>query len=109
LVTRRAMCSIGGVTAVMILQRPVSSPSFRLQNGCVMSMKPVPLPEPDPQVAGLVRSMYGGSRRKVPPLAVAVRDKLAVAYGRDGFAPRRAGPSVVTVRPRKGKPEKILK
>jgi transposase len=93
------MCSIGDVMAVMILARPVSSPSLRRQNGRVMSMKPAPLPEPDPQVAGLVRSMYHGSRKKAPPLAVAIRDRLGEwlhdeefgaafgARGRPGYSP----------------------
>jgi transposase len=44
------------------------------------------LPEPDPQVAGLVRSMYQGSRKKAPPLAVAIRDRLGDWLRDEGFA-----------------------
>ena len=65
--------------AVMILARLVSSPSLRLQNRRVMSMKPAAWPEPDPQVGAAVRAMYHGSRKSEPPLAVAVRDPPRVA------------------------------
>jgi transposase len=49
-----------------------------------MSMKPVPWPEPDPQVAAAVRVMYGG--KKKPPLAVSVRDRLGEWLGDADFA-----------------------
>src|SRR5690348_16636388 len=52
-----------------------SFPSSRPQNGCVMSMQPVPWPEPDPQVAAAIKAMYG-SRKTERPLAVEVRDRL---------------------------------
>jgi transposase len=99
------MCSIRGVMAVMILARPLSFPSFGLQNGRVMSMKPVPWPEPDPQVAAAVRAIW--SRESAKPLAVAVRDRLgewlhdedfAAAFGvrgRPGWPPSRL--ALVTV------------
>ena len=106
-VTRRAMCSIRGVMLDMILPRPAPSPSSRLQNGRVMSMKPAPWPEPDPVVEAAVRSMYRGPRKTEPPLAVAVRDRLgewlhdevfASAFGvrgRPGWSPSRL--ALVTV------------
>jgi transposase len=71
-----------------------------------MSMKPVSWPEPDPQVAAAVRGMYR-SRKKEPPLAVTVRDRLgewlhdgdfAAAFGvrgRPGWSPSRL--ALVTV------------
>jgi transposase len=80
------MCSARAVIAVMILARLVSSPSLRLQNGRVMSVKPAPWPEPDPQVAAAVRTMYHGSRKTEPPLAVAVRDRLGEWLHDDDFA-----------------------
>jgi len=70
-----------------------------------MSMRAVPWPEPDPQVAAAVRAMYGGKKR--PPLAVTVRDRLgewlhdedfAAAFGirgRPGWPPSRL--ALVTV------------
>ena len=70
-----------------------------------MCVRPVPWPEPDPQVAAAVRAMYGGKRK--PPLAVTVRDRLgewladedfAGAFGirgRPGWAPSRL--ALVTV------------
>jgi transposase len=51
-----------------------------------MSMKPAPLPEPDPQVAGLVRSMYYGKRKVQVPLAVAIRDHLGGWLHDEAFA-----------------------
>lgn len=69
-------------------------------------MQPVPWPEPDPVVVAAVRSIYG-SRKAVPPLAVAVRDRLgewlhdeafASAFGtrgRPGWSPSRL--ALVTV------------
>jgi transposase len=90
----------------MILLRPLFSPSSRLQNGRVMSMQPVPWPDPDPVVAAAIRAMYG-SRKTEPPLAVAVRDRLgewlhdgdfAAAFGirgRPGWSPSRL--ALVTV------------
>jgi len=82
---------------VMILARPFRCPSFWLQNGRVMSMKPAPFPEPDPQVAEAVRALW--DRPGDQPLAVAVRDHLggwlrdedfASAFGvrgRPGYSP----------------------
>src|SRR5260370_33153430 len=84
LVTRRAMCSIRGVMLVVILARPVFFPSFGLQDGRVMSMEPVPWPEPDPQVAAAVRATW--SRGSAKPLAVAVRDRLGEGRHDAGFA-----------------------
>jgi transposase len=64
-----------------------------------MSMRPAPFPEPDPQIAAAIRAMYHGSRKKAPPLAVAIRDRLgewlhdedfAAAFGvrgRPGYSP----------------------
>src|SRR5579862_5034742 len=104
--TRRAMCSVGAVMVVMILLRPVPSPSSRPQNGCVMSMQPVPWPEPDPQIAAAIKAMYG-SRRTDRPLAAEIRDRLgqwladedfAAAFGdrgRPGWSPSRL--ALVTV------------
>jgi transposase len=80
------MCSAWLVIAVMILARLVSSPSLRLQNRRVMSMKPAAWPEPDPQVGAAVRAMYHGSRKTEPPLAVAVRDRLGEWLSDEGFA-----------------------
>jgi transposase len=57
---------------------------------CVMSVQPMPWPEPAPEVAAAVRAMY---RRREPPLPVAVRDQMgelfpdaefAVGFGRRG-------------------------
>ncbi len=90
----------------MILVRPLLFPSSRLQNGRVMSMQPVPWPDPDPVVAAAIRGMYG-SRKTEPPLAVSVRDKMgewlrdgdfAAAFGtrgRPGWSPSRL--ALVTV------------
>ena len=82
------------------LSRGRSPPSSRPQNGCVMSMQPVPWPEPDPQVAAAIAAMYG-SRKRERPLAVEIRDRLgqwladedfAAAFGiRGGRAGRRRG------------------
>jgi hypothetical protein len=65
-----------------------------------MSMKPSPLPEPDPQVAASIRATYHGTRKVRIPLAVAIRDKMdggwlqdedfAALYGkrgRPGYSP----------------------
>jgi transposase len=90
----------------MILLRPLLFPSFRLQNGRVMSMQPAPWPDPDPVVAAAIRSMYG-SRRTGRPLAVEARDRLgewlhdgdfAAVFGtrgRPGWSPSRL--ALVTV------------
>jgi transposase len=71
-----------------------------------MSMQPVPWPEPDPQVAAAIKTMYG-SRKTERPLAVEIRDRLgqwladedfAAAFGirgRPGWAPSRL--ALVTV------------
>jgi transposase len=100
------MSSIGCVMMAMILLRPLWFSSSRLQNGRVMSMHPVPWPDPDPQVAAAIGAMYG-SRKTEPPLAVTVRDRLgewlrdedfAGAFGlrgRPGWSPSRL--ALVTV------------
>src|SRR5260370_39355187 len=84
LVTRRAMCSIRGVMLVVILARPVFFPSFGLQDGRVMSMEPVPWPEPDPQVAAAVRATW--SRGSAKPLAVAGPHPLGAGVHDAGFS-----------------------
>jgi transposase len=48
-----------------------------------MSMKPAPLPEPDPQVAAEVRAMYYGPRKVTVPLAVAIRDRMGGGWLKD--------------------------
>jgi transposase len=89
----------------MILVRPLWFPSFRLQNGHVMSMQPVSWPDPDPVVAAAVEAKYPGKRPR--PLAVQVRDRLgewlhdedfAAVFGirgRPGWSPSRL--ALVTV------------
>jgi transposase len=65
-----------------------------------MSMKPSPLPEPDPQIAASIQAKYYGKRKVPVPLAVAIRDKMgdgwladedfAALYGkrgRPGYSP----------------------
>jgi hypothetical protein len=49
-----------------------------------MSMKPVPFPEPDPQVAAAVRAIWPRPDRQ--PLAVAARDKLGGWLRDEDFA-----------------------
>jgi transposase len=49
----------------------------------VVSMQPVPWPEPDPQVAVAIRAIY---RRKDLPLAVQIRDMLGEVFPDEGFA-----------------------
>ena len=90
----------------MMLLRPLLFPSSWLQNGRVMSMRPVPWPDPDPVVAAAIGAMYG-SRKTEPPLAVTVQDRLgewlrdeefAGAFGvrgRPGWPPSRL--ALVTV------------
>ena len=104
--TRRAGCSIWGVMVAMMLLRPLLFPPSRLQNGPVMSMQPVPWPDPDPVVAAAIRGMHG-SRKAEPPLAVTVRGRLgewlhdedfAAVFGirgRPGWSPSRL--ALVTV------------
>ncbi len=89
-----------------MLLRPVLFSSSWLQNGHVMSMQPVPWPDPYPVVAAAIGAMYG-SRKTEPPLAVTVRDRLgewlrdgefAAAFGvrgRPGWPPSRL--ALVTV------------
>ena len=48
-------------------------PSSGRRIGCVVSMRAVPLPEPDPVVAAAIRAKYAG---RSAPLAVAMRDRL---------------------------------
>jgi hypothetical protein len=50
-----------------------------------MSMQPVPWPEPDPQVAAAIGTMYG-SRKSECPLAVTARDRLGEWLGDEAFA-----------------------
>jgi transposase len=100
------MSSIRAVTVAMMLMRPLLFPSSWLQNGHVMSMQPVPWPDPDPMVAAAIGAMYR-SRKTEPPLAVTVRDRLgewlrdeefAAAFGvrgRPGWPPSRL--ALVTV------------
>jgi len=100
------MPSIYAVMAAMMLLRPMLFPLSWLQNGHVMSMQPVPWPDPDPVVAAAIGAMYG-SRKAELPLAVTVRDRLgewlhdeefAAAFGargRPGWPPSRL--AVVTV------------
>jgi len=71
-----------------------------------MCMKPVPWPEPDPQVAAVIAAMYG-ARKAERPLAVLIRDRLggwladedfAAAFGvrgKPGWSPSRL--ALVTV------------
>jgi transposase len=71
-----------------------------------MSMQPVPWPDPDPQVAAVIKAMYGG-RKSERPLAVEMGDRLgqwladedfAAAFGirgRPGWSPSRL--ALVTV------------
>jgi len=59
-----------------------------------MSMKPVPLPDPDPVIAAAIRKKYAGKR---PPLAVTVRDRLGCWLPDEAFAPafaRRGRPGL---------------
>jgi transposase len=79
------MSSIRTVMVAMMLLRPLLFPSSRLQNGRVMSLKPVPWPDPDPVVAAAIRGMYG-SRKTEPPLAVTVRDRLGEWLHDEDFA-----------------------
>ena len=100
------MFSFRAVTVAMMLLRPLLFSSSWLQNGHVMSMQPVPWPDPDPVVAAAIGAMYG-SRKTEPPLAVTVRDRLgewlrdeefAAAFGvrgRPGWPPSRL--ALVTV------------
>ncbi|MET7519510.1 transposase [Streptomyces sp. NPDC005480] len=72
---------------------------------CVVSVQPRPWPEPDPQVAAVIRAIYRG-RREVP-LAVQVRDRLGELFpdavfaegfgkaGKPGWSPGRL--ALVTV------------
>jgi hypothetical protein len=53
--------------------------------GYVMCMKPVPWPEPDPQVAAVIAAMYG-ARKTERPLAVLIRDRLGGWLADEGFA-----------------------
>src|SRR5260370_17699596 len=69
------MSSIRAVPVAMMLLRPLLFPSSWLQNGHVMSMQPVPWPDPDPVVAAAIGAMYG-SRKTEPPLPVTARDRL---------------------------------
>lgn len=84
----------------MIVPRflPFLPPAPRM--GPAMSMKPSPLPEPDPRVAASIRARYHGKRKVRVPLAVAIRDKMddgwlededfAALYGkrgRPGYSP----------------------
>jgi transposase len=48
-----------------------------------MSMRPVPLPDPDPVIAAAIRKKYA---RREPPLAVAMRDHLGAWMQDEDFA-----------------------
>ena len=50
-----------------------------------MSMRPVPWPEADPQVAAAIGAIYG-SRKTERPLAVQARDRLGEWLGDEAFA-----------------------
>jgi transposase len=50
-----------------------------------MCMKPVPWPEPDPQVAAVIGAMYG-ARKAERPLAVLIRDRLGEWLADEDFA-----------------------
>jgi hypothetical protein len=69
----------------MMLLRPLMFPLSWLQSGYVMSIQPVPWPDPDPGVAAAIRAMYG-SRETDPPLAVTVRDRLGEWLRDEEFA-----------------------
>ena len=61
----------------------VAFPSSGRRIGCVVSMRAVPWPEPDPVVATAIRAKYAGRR---VPLAVAVRDRLGQWMADELFA-----------------------
>src|SRR2546430_1573222 len=81
----------------------VFSPSPGRRIGCVVSMRAVPWPDPDPVVAAAIRAKYAGRR---VPLAVAGRGRLGPGVGGgavrggvrgpgpSGAAPGAAGPGV---------------
>ena len=48
-------------------------------------MRPVPWPEPDPQIAAAIGAMYG-TRKAPPPMAVLIRDRLGQWLGDEAFA-----------------------
>src|SRR5215218_6778791 len=50
----------------------------------VMSVQPMPWPEPAPEIVAAVRAMY---RRRPPPLPVTVRDRLGELFPDAEFAP----------------------
>jgi transposase len=50
-----------------------------------MSMQPVPWPEPDPQIAGAIKAMYG-ARKAGRPLAVEIGDRLGQWLADEDFA-----------------------
>jgi transposase len=52
--------------------------------GCVVSMRAVPWPDPDPVVTAAIRAKYRGRRQ--PPLAVTARDRLGQWMSDDLFA-----------------------
>jgi hypothetical protein len=51
---------------------------------CVVSVRPLPWPEPDPQIAVAIRAMYRGKREA--PLAVQVRDRFGELFPDGEFA-----------------------
>src|SRR5487761_644032 len=93
------MFSFGWVMAVMMLVRPLLSPRPGCRMSDVMSMQPVPWPEPDPVIAAAITAKYQGKRPR--PLAVQVRDRMgewlhdadfAAVFGvrgRPGWSPSR--------------------
>src|SRR2546430_10114309 len=67
----------------------VFSPSPGRRIGCVVSMRAVPWPDPDPVVAAAIRAKYAG---RGVPLAVAVRDRLGPWVAGELFAAAVGGP-----------------
>jgi hypothetical protein len=78
-------CSILAVTSVMIWSAAVLPPCHGGRIGYVMSMQPVPWPEPDLPVAAAITAMYS-SRKAARPLAVQVRDRLGQWLADEAFA-----------------------
>jgi transposase len=68
--------------------------------GCVVSMRAVPLPDPDPVIVAAVRKKYAG--KKKAPLAVTMRDRLGEWMKDDLFA------AAFGVRGRPGYPPAML-
>jgi hypothetical protein len=69
----------------MIWSAAVLPPCHGGRIGYVMSMQPVPWPEPDLPVAAAITAMYS-SRKAARPLAVQVRDRLGQWLADEAFA-----------------------